>query len=160
VKPARIQRKRTAGYDMQAASRAVNGLPCVSVTRPGRWGNPYDVRVFGRELSMKLFRNTIHGVWSPDPVKHVSDELCDLAYAAHHRFLKRLGGHPLEIIEGELGGRNLACYCQLPTPGEPDLCHADILLEYAARPYDHGYLAAEAADAPSQQEFAFANAPK
>jgi hypothetical protein len=40
MKPVRIQRKRTAGYNMQAVSRAVNGLDCISVTRPGRWGNP------------------------------------------------------------------------------------------------------------------------
>jgi len=82
---------------------------------------------------MALFRNTIRGVWSPDPVKNVSDELCNLAYAAHSRFLRRLGAHPLEIIEAELGGRNLACYCDLPEPGQPDLCHAAIELEFANR---------------------------
>jgi hypothetical protein len=27
---------------------------------------------------------------------------------ARHRFLKRLNGHPLELIEAELGGHNLA----------------------------------------------------
>jgi hypothetical protein len=43
VKPVRIQRKRIAGYSMQAASRAVNGMVCISVTRPGRWGNPFDL---------------------------------------------------------------------------------------------------------------------
>jgi hypothetical protein len=101
--PVRIQRKRTAGYDMQAVSRAVNGLPCIGVTRPGHWGNPYDVRVFGRELAMKLFRNTIRGVWNPNAVKDVFDELCDLAYAAHHHFLRRLGlppSSPLMISSG------------------------------------------------------------
>jgi hypothetical protein len=48
MNPVRIQRRRTKGYDMQAASRAINGLPCISVTRPGRWGNPYDVRVYSQ----------------------------------------------------------------------------------------------------------------
>jgi hypothetical protein len=56
MKPLRIQRKRTAGYSMHAVSRATNGLDCISVTCPGRWGNPYDVQTFGRDLAMQLFR--------------------------------------------------------------------------------------------------------
>ena len=28
-----------------------------------------------------------------------------------------------------LRGKNLACFCPLPAPGEPDLCHAAILIE-------------------------------
>lgn len=39
--PVRIQRKRAKDYNMQAESIAVNGLFCVSVTRPGKHGNPY-----------------------------------------------------------------------------------------------------------------------
>jgi len=32
----------------------------------------------------------------------------------------------------ELRGRNLACWCHLPTePHEPDMCHAAVLLEIA-----------------------------
>jgi hypothetical protein len=125
MKPVRIQRKRTAGYDMQAVSRAVKGLDCISVTQPGRWGNPYDVKLFGRALSLVLFRNSLNGVWSPDPVKSVSDELCDVAYAAHHAFMKRFyGNHPLSAARSELRGHNLACYCQIS-----DACHADIYLD-------------------------------
>ena len=33
-----------------------------------------------------------------------------------------------------LRGKNLACWCALPKPGEPDLCHAAVLLEIANRP--------------------------
>jgi hypothetical protein len=127
--PVRIQRRRTAGYSMQAASRAINGLDCISVTRPGRWGNPYDVRVFGRELAMKLFRETMSGCWNPSLVKDVSDELCDAAYQAHTAFMKRNREHPAEAARSELRGLNLACFCP-----EPLACHSDILLEYAARP--------------------------
>ncbi len=127
VKPVRIQRKRTAGYDMQAVSRATNGLDCISVTRPGRWGNPYDVRAFGRELSMTLFRNSVNGVWSPDPVKDESDALCDAAYSLHLAFMKHfVGDHPLTAARSELRGHNLSCYCSLS-----EACHADILLELA-----------------------------
>jgi hypothetical protein len=126
--PVRIQRRRTRGYDMQAVSLAINGLPCISVTRPGRWGNPYDVRVFGRELSMALFRETMDGCWSPSLVKDVSDELCDLAYAAHCAFMKRIRHHPAEAARDELRGHNLACYC-----AENLACHSSILLEIASQ---------------------------
>jgi len=125
MKPVRIQRKRTADYNMQAVSQAVNGLDCISVTRPGRWGNPYDVKVFGRKLSLILFRNSVRGVWSPDPVKNESDEICDAAYAAHTTFMKRFtADHPLSAARSELRGHNLACYCS-----PSDACHADIYLD-------------------------------
>jgi hypothetical protein len=127
MKPVRIQRKRTAGYDMQAASRAVNGLDCISVTRPGRWGNPYDVKVFGRELSLELFRNSVEGVWNPALMDKQSDELCEAGYAAHLAFMKRfIGNHPLSAARSELRGHNLACYCDLSVA-----CHSEILLEIA-----------------------------
>jgi Domain of unknown function (DUF4326) len=109
---------------MQTASRAVNGLECISVTRPGGWGNPFDVRVYGRELSMKLFLNTMEGVWDPSLVEPLGHEGMDSAYKAHDAFLKRLGSQPMEIVKGELGGRNLACYCKMS-----EACHAEILLE-------------------------------
>jgi len=125
LRPIRIQRRRTKGYNMQATSRAVNGLDCISVTRPGRWGNPYDIKLFGRELSLKLFRNSVQGVWSPEPVKNASDEICDAAYAAHLAFMKRFtGDHPLSAARSELRGFNLSCYC-----APSDDCHADVYLE-------------------------------
>lgn len=34
-------------------------------------------------------------------------------------------------VRAELAGRDLACWCPLPVPGEPDLCHASVLLEVA-----------------------------
>ena len=33
--------------------------------------------------------------------------------------------------KAELKGKNLACWCPLPQPGEPDLCHAIIYLEFS-----------------------------
>jgi hypothetical protein len=32
----------------------------------------------------------------------------------------------------DLAGKSLACWCPLPAPGKPDLCHAAVLLEVAA----------------------------
>ena len=34
-------------------------------------------------------------------------------------------------VRRELRGKDLACWCPLPAEGEPDLCHARILLEIA-----------------------------
>jgi hypothetical protein len=127
IRPVRIQRKRTAGYDMQAVSRATNALDCISVTRPGRWGNPYDVKVFGRELSMALFRQSVEGAWNPALLVGHSDELCHAAYQAHLAFMSRFrGDHPLTAARSELRGYNLACYCR-----PEDACHSSVLLELA-----------------------------
>lgn len=32
----------------------------------------------------------------------------------------------------DLAGFDLACWCPLPPPGQPDLCHAAVLLEFVA----------------------------
>jgi hypothetical protein len=34
---------------------------------------------------------------------------------------------------GELAGKDLACWCKPPEPGQPDHCHATVLLELAER---------------------------
>ena len=42
-RPVRLRLSRQKGFRLQAASKAVNGLPAVSVGRPGRYGNPFTV---------------------------------------------------------------------------------------------------------------------
>lgn len=37
-------------------------------------------------------------------------------------------------IRAELAGRDLACWCPLPKPGEPDHCHGAVLLALANNP--------------------------
>jgi hypothetical protein len=61
MQPVRIQDKRTHGCNMQAVSLVTNGLDCISVRRPDRWVNRYEVGVFGRDLSLKLFRKSVEG---------------------------------------------------------------------------------------------------
>ncbi|NJP42302.1 DUF4326 domain-containing protein [Streptomyces sp. PRB2-1] len=41
--------------------------------------------------------------------------------------------HPslAEAARRELAGRDLMCWCPLPAPGQPDHCHAAVLLELA-----------------------------
>jgi hypothetical protein len=98
--PERIQQKRTPGWRMPPNSK--------SVTRPGKWGNPYDWREYGCEQAIEKYREGILG-------KDLSSEL--------GRKLARLGKDL-----SELRGKNLACFCPLN-----QRCHADVLLELANR---------------------------
>jgi hypothetical protein len=120
MKPQRIQRKRVKGWRMPPNT--------VSVTRPGKWGNPFDVATYGMDLSLALFREVAAGCWNPSLLADKSDAFVSAAYNAHHAWLQRLGNHPVEFAHGELRGRNLACFCAEGSP-----CHADILLEIANR---------------------------
>ena len=38
-----MQLSRKAGFNLQAASKALNGLPAKRITRPGPWGNPFTI---------------------------------------------------------------------------------------------------------------------
>jgi hypothetical protein len=49
-----------------------------------------------------------------------------------------------ESARRELAGRDLACWCRLPDPGAPDVCHGAALLELA-----NGFTAAGAVAGPS-----------
>ena len=50
---------------------------------------------------------------------------------AYREHLRR---HPELVAQAraELPGSDLACWCRLPAAGEPDLCHAAVLLAVAA----------------------------
>ena len=101
--PQRIQRKRTKGWRMPENT--------VSVTRPGRWGNPFVVGCCPAEFSSSL------------PYE------CNSIEAAVECF-RYLAITYIDITGGEwiskLRGKNLACFCKI---GDP--CHADVLLELA-----------------------------
>lgn len=116
--PRRVQRTRKAGGGMPVGA--------VYVGRPGRWGNPFEVRRYGVRLSLQLFRSSLAGMWDPGNVAGLPESIARDAYEAHVAWLKRLGGHPTELAWAELAGRDLACWC---APGAP--CHADALLEVA-----------------------------
>lgn len=153
--PVRLQLSRRKGFDLQAASRAVNGLDAVNVARPGRWGNPFDFRPsvfcwaanhFGERAdragrvaaSIKAFHQ-----WLADREAHPSRVLVESNFALT---ASRPGEKAVDIsprarvrpthpapMRGEivsaLRGKNLACWCK---PGAP--CHADVLLELANAP--------------------------
>ncbi len=115
-RPQRMQVSRKAGFNLQEASRALNGLPAKLVTRPGPWGNPFSIdEVAARyrldraaaqakavAMAGEWLRGTLDKKLSPGPAPS------------------------REVIRSELAGHNLACWCR---PGAP--CHADVLIELA-----------------------------
>jgi hypothetical protein len=100
-KPLRHQRTRTKG------SRLPEGVFCV--TRPGKFGNPFD--------SAEKFRTILTQIIDGKSYEVVDCNSVD--------FMKML-----DIAQslGELRGKDLACWCGLDLD-----CHADVLLEFANR---------------------------
>jgi hypothetical protein len=113
--PVRLQLRRTKGWRLPADA--------VNVARPGRWGNPYRVDLFGRELAIALFARSLAGTWSEHDIP---SELRDAARAAHASLLARYGTDPAAAVRAALRGRDLACWCKLT-----EACHADVLLSAA-----------------------------
>ena len=113
MKPLRIVLSRRAGFDLQAISQALNGLPAQSVARPGPWGNPFTIDAMMAEAGLEKD-------------------------AAQAEAVRRYGRWVKGEIEGprppaeraksraELGGKNLACWCREGSP-----CHVDELLRLA-----------------------------
>ena len=102
--PVRLQLSRAKGFNLQAHSRAVNGLAVINCARPGRWGNPFRARGTG------------------------TAEDCVNAYRAWLAIVISESADLLGADMAELRGKNLACFCKL---GEA--CHVDVLLELANR---------------------------
>ena len=103
----RIQLSRRKGFRLPEGA--------VSVARPTRWGNPFRV---GDRLSFPydafgpVVRDRAHAV-----------EI----FAAHARITSGYEG----LVRRDLAGKDLACWCPLPAEGEPDICHAAVLLRIA-----------------------------
>lgn len=93
TEPKRIQRKRTKGWRMPANT--------VSVTRPGRWGNPFK------------FDENSDAAW------------CVCRFRDWLLFSEQ-GQFVAKAARRELRGKNLACWCAEDQP-----CHADVLLQIA-----------------------------
>jgi hypothetical protein len=111
--PARIQRKRTKGWQMPEGA--------VYVGRPGPYGNPFtptecrDAGFTGTdteiaERCVEAFEAWLGPSWRINWDGPVSE-------TARNRILKKIP---------ELRGKDLACWCPLDEP-----CHADVLLELA-----------------------------
>lgn len=107
----RIQRKRTKGWKMPPDT--------VSVTRPGPFGNPFPVDVYGAVGAVNRFRRWIAGDMSS---REMSESSFYLPVGLSPVFVRR----SMQNLLPTLRGKNLACWCALDQP-----CHADVLLEIA-----------------------------
>lgn len=117
----RLQLSRRNGFNLQALSMATNGLPAVSVARPGMWGNPFIVDPdypANYAFAARWLRGRIAVPTIEDAVACYRDMLTAGKNAA-----------ALRAALPQLRGKNLACWCK---PGAP--CHADVLLDLANRP--------------------------
>jgi hypothetical protein len=143
--PVRLQLSRRKGFDLQALSQATNGLPVVKVSRPGKWGNPFNLRArehcwtaivhgfkanrLGRQAaSVKMFLTwVLNGKPDESSDCGLYAEVGGKSVPLSTSPAIKAGQPPTrEAIRAELAGKNLACWCK---PGEP--CHADVLLALA-----------------------------
>lgn len=115
-KPVRLRLSRREGFDLQAHSQAINGLPAIKVTSLSFWGSPFRTRPGSR------FR-------APDGrvMKCIVVSTTDEALQRFRNGL--LKGSKRRKRLAELRGKNLACWCALDAA-----CHADVLLELANAP--------------------------
>lgn len=116
TEPVRMRLSRAAGFNLQRASLALNGLPAVHVGRPGRAGNPFEVGVHGTREACVEFHVLLLGGWL-----HCTGPSFEVQ-RAHRRFvLKNLDAWR---------GHNIACWCGLD--GKP--CHGNTIRVLANAP--------------------------
>lgn len=116
AKPQRMQLSRKRGFNLQAASNALNGLPAKRVTRPGKWGNPFSIDEMASRYGLDKAAAQAKAV-----------DLCtQWLIGAIDPALSPGPAPTRKAIRTELAGHNLACWCK---PGTP--CHAEVLIEIA-----------------------------
>lgn len=123
--PIRIKRERTPGWRLADATTNPNGA--VIVSRPSRFGNPFTIKdaieaefTNPRSACVENFSEWLRvgtaGGWYEETYR-IGKQVFD-----RRRILAEL--HTLR-------GKDLACTCPLPEPGQPDHCHAAVLLQLA-----------------------------
>ncbi|MGW5529434.1 DUF4326 domain-containing protein [Streptomyces xanthochromogenes] len=133
AQPVRIQRRRVKGW------RKPEGA--VYVGRGSKWGNPctqirmpaLDGSEWEREGRIGKTSGQHHGFVHPDGTitSHlVKDATREQATAMYRQWLTLRTDLAL-AARAELAGRDLMCWCPIPEPGQPDHCHAAVLLRLA-----------------------------
>ncbi|MEU8839976.1 DUF4326 domain-containing protein [Streptomyces roseus] len=117
--PNRIQRKRTRGWRKPENA--------VIVSRPSRYGNPFTIQ----DATEAEFSNPRRVV-----VVNFAEWLRVGTVGGWYEQTYRIGRQTLDrrvMLAGlpDLRGRDLACTCPLPEPGQPDVCHGAVLLALA-----------------------------
>ncbi|WP_032914768.1 DUF4326 domain-containing protein [Streptomyces sp. NRRL B-11253] len=119
MSPIRIQLRRAEGW-----RKPTN---CVVVSRPSRFGNPFTIK------------DAIEAEWS-HPRRAVAETYSEWLrvgtaggwYEQTYRIGKQVFDRRRILADLHLlRGKDLACTCPLPEPGQPDHCHAAVLLNLA-----------------------------
>lgn len=104
------------------------------VDRRGPWGNPFAVRRIPGGLWQVVDINDRSRALREEPqrmpTKHDATVFAVRLYELHTGPLGIYQIHDEDL--DPLRGRDLACWCPLPAPGEPDWCHAAVLLTRAS----------------------------
>ena len=109
----RIQRRRTKGWEMPENA--------VSVTRPGKYGDPFKFGDYVRFGHGWVYLKTTQEYATPDYTFIASPKMAVEFYAEYRRRI------PLtEDQKAFLRGKDLVCWCAAGS-----FCHADVLLELA-----------------------------
>ncbi|MHA4819465.1 DUF4326 domain-containing protein [Streptomyces aculeolatus] len=119
-RPQRIKRERTAGWLRGDA---------VIVDRSSRYGNPWRI-IDGQTVLNPDGTTSVHG--TPAAARGVATARFREWLAGDGPDTWRIGRKTLDrrVILGDLHllrGKDLACTCPLPEPGEPDGCHGAYL---------------------------------
>jgi hypothetical protein len=135
--PHRLRACRTKGFDLHAASRALNGLDLRRADRSTLYGNPFPAFVYGAAEAVDLYRRWIDGQISPGELGRLT------------RYDRWYSGFPLmtlreRVLEKlrDLAGTNIWCWCELcalHVGGKPCRttcahcapCHVDVILDLA-----------------------------
>lgn len=130
TEPRRIQRRRTKGW--RTEDHTTSPLGAVYVGRPTRFGNPFHVVPAASEHGSPLdmwavqYQGRTLGRW---------DDKTAARAEATDRYARWIREPEQEntpaLFRALLHGRDLTCWCPLPADGQPDHCHAAVLLQLA-----------------------------
>ncbi|MET7713703.1 DUF4326 domain-containing protein [Streptomyces sp. NPDC005407] len=121
--PKRVERTRKPGQP-----GIPNGAVYVGRGRGdhGRWGNPF---VVGEDADDAAHATKLFEEW----LAYDSSAALDPYGSSEYR--QEMSDRREWILSHahELRGKDLACWCKLPEPGQPDHCHARVLIELASQ---------------------------
>ena len=121
MSPERIHRSRRKGYKMPPN--------CVSITRPGRFGNPFSVNHLDDDRAIPYWAVIKLDGPTHKVLRRVHSRMEALAFAIRaFRLYALIRLHREPGWLDPLRGKNLACFCAIGA-----LCHGDVLLELANR---------------------------
>ncbi|MFD5221446.1 DUF4326 domain-containing protein [Streptomyces tendae] len=123
MSPIRIQRQRTAGWRIE--DHVTSPLGAVYVGRPTRFGNPARLIRTDRGPRIQWGGTGTVGGWPAN-----GQSVHGYATELYRTWITRPEqADTLALFRALLHGRDLTCWCPLPAPGQPDHCHAAVLLQ-------------------------------